>query len=313
MKGRDNITHSAVNTYRVRWGLPDSCLRLAFDRRELLARLPSDDVVRLLCEPSLDPSLKQRALASADVFKRIDARNVLTLLKNQNLPGPCALTIADGFKWSLPVADVVGFLALSAVSNLEIKRTVLTSHADQLTAEQLLVLLRHRAIPAELKTETVSSTPLLTKVLQGNPLGLLGDDHVPEDCRRTVANQMDLVGIPREQLVEALELLIIPEFRRKELVIRRRNEFSGQDVCRVLASEHIPVEIKKEVFTAKSLAKLEPQHALHLLASRHTPTAFSKHLVAMLTEALSLRDIEAIFAAAVCRMHSSNNGSWRSI
>ena len=62
------------------------------------------------------------------------------------------LTIADGFKRDLPVEDVVEFLALPAVTNLGVKRSSLMSHSDKLTAEQLVMLLRHIAIPSELKS-----------------------------------------------------------------------------------------------------------------------------------------------------------------
>ena len=141
--------------------------------------------------------------------------------------------------------------------------------------------------------DVVSTEQLLKKVLQGDFVAVLVSPHVPTDCCRTIANRMDLTAIPQQRLVQALELDVIPESKRQELVRCRMKDLSGQDACHLLASDRIPKAVKLLV----SPAKLEPRHALELLKCRHTPHAFSKYLVERLPQVFTPQDLEAIFAA----------------
>ena len=121
----DGLTAEQILPLLTHPKFPKSYRELAFGCRELLARIPADDVFKLLCEPpeSLPTALKEKALANTEIFKWIDVHNVVRMLKNRGLPAACALTIAAAFSRALPVEDVVAFLALPTVKDLEIKRT----------------------------------------------------------------------------------------------------------------------------------------------------------------------------------------------
>ena len=276
--------------------LPRKCQHDVFGNDELVGQISADQLVALLQNNDLPAEVKEQAVKRPAVLAKIPPARVTDLLVDDRLPAACGAALFGDPKL---VDGVATEKILPLLTNPKLPKSCrelafgCRELLARIPADDAFKLLCALALPPSLKQKALANTELLKKVLQGDSVAVLAATDVPIDCCRTIANFMDLTAIPQQRLVQALELDIIPESRRQELVRCRMEDFSGQDVCHLLASERIPLVVKM----AASPAKLESRHALELLKCRHTPRAFSTYLIERLPQVFAPADLEGIFVA----------------